>query len=189
MIRRPRSRLLFPIVFSALLAGIASASVVVRLDLAGLVSRAERIVEARCVSTTPVLDDWGHVLTEVRLRVARGLKNATPGAEIAFRIPGGEIDGQGLVIAGMPRFRVGEEVLLFLTAESHTGIRVPVGLGQGKLVVERDPVTGVKRLRRTMGGLALVDPATGEVLEAPGEERFDYDRFVSVVERLVREGR
>jgi hypothetical protein len=190
MLRRKTAARLFRFVsLPILLAGAAGASVVVRADLAALVSNAERVVEGRCLSTRPVLDGAGNIATEVRLLVARGFKGAQAGTEIDFRIPGGEMGGEGLVLAGMPTFRAGEEVLLFLTVESHTGIRVPVGLGQGKFSVQRDAATGAKRLARTMGGIQLVDPATGARLEAPGEERFDYERFATAVERLVREGR
>ena len=44
-------------------------------------------------------------------------------------------DGSGMILAGMPRIAAGEETLLFLSAEGATGVRMPVGLSQGKFRV------------------------------------------------------
>ncbi|HET6201884.1 MAG TPA: hypothetical protein VFI25_03665 [Planctomycetota bacterium] len=181
-------RVLFSPLAAALLAGAAAATVVVRLDLQGLTSRSEAILEGKCLSTRPVLDGAGNIATAVRVAVSRAFKGAAVG-EVEFRLPGGEMGDRGLLIPGMPGFSAGEELLLFLTPESPTGIRLPVGLGQGKFRVERDPATGRKALARSLGGVRLLDPATGEALPGPGEERFEYDALAALVERLVREGR
>ncbi|MGH7150042.1 MAG: hypothetical protein ACREIU_05065, partial [Planctomycetota bacterium] len=180
-------RSILPGLAVALLAGGAAATVVVRLDLPALTSRSEAILEGKCLSTRSVLDGAGNIATAVRVEVSRAFKGTA--GEIEFRIPGGVIGDRGLLVPGMPAFSVGEEVLLFLTPESSTGIRLPVGLGQGKFRIERDPVTGGKALVRSLGGVRLLDPATGEAVPGPGEERFEYGALTALVERLVREGR
>ena len=174
---------------AALGSGLAYGSVVVRLDLPGLVRRAEAVFEGKCLSTRPVLDGAGNVATAVTVRISRSFKGVPTGADVEFRIPGGERGEVGLLIPGMPGFAPGEEILVFLTPESWTGIRMPVGLGQGKFRVETDARTGEKKLARSLGGLDLVDPATGAPLVSPGEEGFDYVAFTAVVDRLVRQGR
>ncbi len=53
---------------------------------------------------------------------------------------GEQVEGseQGRRIEGLPVFRKGEEVVLFLYGESRSGLTSPVGFGQGKFVVGRD---------------------------------------------------
>jgi hypothetical protein len=172
---------------AALLAEGAGATVVVRLDLPALASRSEAILEGRCLSTRSVLDGAGNLATEIRVEVSRAFKGGA--GLVEFRIPGGAIGDRGLLIPGMPAFSAGEEVLLFLTSESPTGLRVPVGLGQGKFRIERDRATGAKTLVRSLGGVRLLDPATGQPVPGPAEERFEYGALTALVERLVREGR
>jgi hypothetical protein len=172
---------------SAALSGIAAATVVVRLDLRRLVSEAEAIFEGRCLATRPVLDGAGRIATAIRVGVVRAWKGAAAGGEVEFVIPGGEMGELGLAIPGMPTFSPGEDLLLFLSPASvASGVRMPVGLGQGKFAVERDPRGGGRRLVRSLGGLDLVDPDTGAPLTSPGEERFDYEALTAAIGRLVR---
>jgi|688.fasta_scaffold00952_26 hypothetical protein len=98
----------------------------------------------------------GGIETEIRMRVLRR-HQGRGGVSETFRIPGGILpDGSGLLIPGMPRFTEGEELLLFLSAESQRGLRVPVGLDQGAWRIVRD-AQGRKRLERPSAPLAGVD--------------------------------
>ncbi|HKB17097.1 MAG TPA: hypothetical protein VKF62_13605, partial [Planctomycetota bacterium] len=141
----------------------------------------------KCLSTRSVLDGAGNIATEVRVEVSRAFKGG--GGDVEFRVPGGVIGDRGFLVPGVPEFSAGEEILLFLTPESPTGLRLPVGLGQGKFRIERDAATGRKTLVRSLGGVRLLDPATGEPVPGPDKERFEYRALTALVERLVREGR
>ncbi len=174
------------LVACALVAGALSATVVQRLDLAGLVAGADVLVEGVCRSAEPVLDRHGLPATRVVVRVARAWRGAKAGEDLAFLVPGGEVGDRGLVIAGMPRFAKDEESILFLTAETHRGIRMPVGLGQGKLLVTRDPATGVKGLLRSTADLELVDPRTGARTRGAASETFVHGDFVAALEAELR---
>jgi hypothetical protein len=44
----------------------------------------------------------------------------------------------GEATEGLPRFEVGEELILFLYGDSSRGLTSPVGFGQGKFKVIRD---------------------------------------------------
>jgi len=172
-----------------LLAGLASAAVVVRLPLPDLVSRSELILEGRCLSVRSERDPEGLILTVVSVLVDRGYRGTDPGQRVEFRLPGGEVGDDGLVVPGVPTFREGEEVFLFLTPPSPRGVRLPVGLAQGKLRIVRDPGTGERRLERSLAGVDLVDPATGRLVDAPEAETRSYEAFRAEVERLVAAGR
>jgi hypothetical protein len=94
----------------------------------------------------------------------------------------------------MPVLAVGEEALLFLTAEGRTGLRMPVGLAQGRLRVVRAP-DGTKRLVRPASGLELA--GTGGRTRPAAELVLDHAAVVARVtaavaaraERVQRDGR
>ena len=49
-------------------------------------------------------------------------------------------------IADMPKYNVGEEIVLFLYPESKLGLTSPVGQGQGKFIVRNDLRSGQRML-------------------------------------------
>lgn len=156
------------------------AGTAVRMDVPDLATQADLIVEARVLSARGVEDPSGRIDTEYVLRVDRTLWGTAQAAR-TVRLPGGTLpDGRGMVLAGVPRLTTGEDVLLFLSSASPTGMRMPTGLGQGKFTVVRD-LRGRRSLVRAPGHLALVDPASGTVREADGVLRFDYaDTFARI---------
>lgn len=181
-------------VVSALLAlialgGLASATLVVRLDLSELVARSSLIVEGRCLSVTGLRDPSGVLVTEVELLVDRGRRGARDGEILRFRLPGGELGGRRLVIPGLPSFAPGDEVFLFLTAPSSRGWRMPVGLGQGLYRLRRDPATGDRRLLRDLTGLELVDAVTGATVDVARRQTLAYTTLVEQVQALLERDR
>ncbi len=57
---------------------------------------------------------------------------------------GGELNGKRSHIAGMPRFQVGQDVVLFLNSRTAGVFGPTVGLWQGVFFVERDAATGTR---------------------------------------------
>jgi hypothetical protein len=176
-----------PLVFLCALAFAAPAlaTVVARLTFTEIVAASDRVVEGRVESTEAFRSPSGIVATRVQVAVERGFRGVKAGERLTFAVAGGELGRVGLVIPGMPRFEANERCILFLTAESSTGMRAPVGLGQGKLRVEVDEKTGVKRLTRSIGAVELLDVKTGKTAPAPAAESFDYAAFTAEVEKLV----
>ncbi len=143
--------LLLALVLPAREAGAGTAQ---RLDLPALVQRSEWIVEARVLGAH-TLETEGLLLTEYLLEVSRTFKGDDQSYR-ALRLPGGvRADGSGLLIPGVPHLVPGEEALLFLEPEGRAGTRMPTGLAQGKLSVQRG-ADGAKRLVRDASALALV---------------------------------
>lgn len=163
---------------------LAHAGTAVRMGISDLARGSDLVVEARVLSAAGVEDASGRIDTEYLLRVDRTLW----GDDAPFRsvrLPGGQLpDGRGMLLAGVPRLAPGEDVLLFLSAAAPSGMRMPVGLGQGRLGVVRD-AEGRKSFVQAPGALALVDPATGTVREADRALRFDYAATLAEIEAAL----
>jgi hypothetical protein len=157
-----------------------------RLSLEGLVERAGLILEGRVLSARGLEDPEGRIETEYVLEVARTFEGMDLPLR-SVRLPGGVLpDGRGMLLAGMPRVAPGEELLLFLTQEGATGVRMPVGLAQGKLGMRRRS-DGGRVLVREHAGVGLVDRATGALVEGEGIDVLDYAETVARIEAaLVR---
>ena len=135
------------------------AATVQRLDVDGLVERADWVVEGRVVGRRLIERPDGGLDTEFTLDTTRDFLGGDLG-DRTFRLPGGiRADGSGLAIPGLPEIAVGEEVLLTLTPAGFDGRRLPVGLSQGKfsLLTDRD---GVRRAVRTGDALGLLGGGT-----------------------------
>jgi hypothetical protein len=149
-------------------ATVSHATSVQHLTLDQTVQRAERIVHATVTEMHSGRDDAGLPATWITLHVAQTLKGAQRKQftikqyGVAEPLP----DGSVTRIAGLPRYAVGEEVVLFLHAESRRGFTSPVGLGQGCYRINRTALR--PRVRREAGGGAT-----------------DLDEFLSTVQRLT----
>jgi hypothetical protein len=182
-----QSKILGVAVVFVALAGLVSATVVAKLELGDLVERSDRIAEGRVASTETFRNARGTICTRVTIEVSRGFRGAAAGEIFSFAVPGGELGKLGLMIPGMPQFKEGEELLLFLTPETETGVRVPTGLGQGKFGIETDPKTKIKKLARSVGDVDLRDAKTGKAAPAPAREIFEYADFTATIETKIKE--
>ena len=170
----------------------AQAGTAVRMDVESMVDAADRIVEARVTGARTAPDGRGRIVTEFQLQVRRTFLGE-PGESQTVRIPGGVLaNGRGLMLPGMPRIQVGEEVLLFLNSDGQGGSRVemPTGLSQGKFRVITDR-GGVRRAIRSAAQVDLVHGA-GACTGHGGVQNFQYADLCAriqakVTDRLARE--
>ena len=111
------------------------ATSIVRLSLEETVVQSEWIVEGDVVRNWCGWDS-GHrfIWTHTEVAVRDRWKGAA-GATVTVSEPGGVVDGTGMDVPGMVRFRPGEHVVLFLY-RTPIGLIRTVGLAQGKLVVD-----------------------------------------------------
>ena len=179
-----RASLLLAPLGVVLLAGLAAGTSVLRLDFDELVSHAVAILEGRVVAVEPGLDARGMIVTRVTVVVDRGFKGVGGGETFQLALPGGELGDLGTVVAGMPRFERGEDVLLFATEETERGVRLPVGLGQGVWRVRTDPISGARTLHRSYGDVSVFD-RSGEPLPTPAPESVDHAVLVERLERAL----
>lgn len=174
---------LFLLVSFARRAPLVRAGTAVRMDVTGLVQSSDLILEARVLSGE-ARRVGNRVETEYVLLVERTFEGEHLPLR-AVRMPGGVLpDGSGMVLAGMPRLGEGESVLLFLSAEGESGIRMPVGLAQGKFGVTRTEA-GEKLLTRSIAGLSLVNGQTGDEVPGTGREVRTYASMLASIEAAL----
>lgn len=170
------------------------AGTALRLELESAVDRADLIVEGRVSASlgVPVTtsspsspsSNGQHGRIETRCTLALSRTFFGPGAAtLELRLPGGVLpDGRGLVLPGLPRLEVGDEVVLLLSKQSRAGLRLPIGLSQGVLRVVR-AADGTRRLARDLEANTLVD-ANG-VPVAGSSALLDYDATIARIEGAV----
>lgn len=119
-----------------LMAGTASASTVIRLDLNSLVANSDVIVVAQVIDIESALEEDGRVYTSITFRADESLKGH-PGKEFSIRQVGGRVGDIATYVPGMPDFHVDERVFLFLSSvDSHP---VVTGMAQGKFQIAVGP--------------------------------------------------
>jgi hypothetical protein len=121
-----------------LLAASSQASQLILRSLDDLSTSSERIVMARCESASA---HWNaahtQILTTYQFRVTRTLKgDASP--TLTLEELGGFVGRQGMKVGDVPRYTVGEAVLLF-AARTEIGRWRTLGAGQGKFSLVSDP--------------------------------------------------
>jgi hypothetical protein len=151
-----------PLVAGLLLAlapSVVGATSLLRLELPSLARQADAIVHGR---VRDVRSRWssGHlrIVTEVSIDVLDAWKGR-PGSSVLLVQPGGEVDGLGQRIEGLPRFAPSEEVVVFLARQG--GVFSVTGMAQGKFRVERSSDgAAVFAVPEPLEGAALLDPVS-----------------------------
>ena len=134
--------------------GSARATTVVHLPLAKLTRMADVIVEAT-VERSSSRFVQRRLFTFVTVRVEAWHKGTTRKRQhtLLVRVPGGRLGKDWLTVVGMPRFAVGERVLLFLLRRP--GFYWTLGLQQGKFCITAD-AAGRKVASRNFRGLEFL---------------------------------
>jgi len=143
------------------------------MGLERVTHEAARIAQGTVTEVRSGRDESGLPATWVTLAVARTLKGPAE-ARLTFKQYGVATllpDGTVARVAGLPGYRVGEEILLFLRGTSPHGFTSPVGL-----------VEGVYRVNRGNG-----HPEARTDLP-PGEETRDLAPLLAEVARLAAQG-
>jgi hypothetical protein len=165
----------------------ALASSVIPLDLSQIAAGAQEIVHVRCTSNQSQADRAIGVVTVstfVVLDRAKGAASTT----FTVRQAGGEINGLA-VDYHVPKFRVGDEYVLFMPAPSKLGLASPVGLSQGAFGVSQGKtgkeVGNGRDFAELLAGVdsTIVPPGMSATLQlAPGaRSRVDLGEFMALM--------
>jgi len=116
------------------------------------------------------------------------MAKGTAPAQIVVRLVGGHVGHLTSTVDGVPRFRAGEEAILFLEPAAGSEFNV-TSWAQGTFRIRRDIHTGRESVTQDTGGLSLFDPATrqfypGGVKNLPLEEF--RQRVAEAVARTAR---
>ena len=135
------------------------ATTLARMDLDELTRTAAVVARARCLATSSRWED-GHLWTLTTFEVTEVWKSETP-RTIVVRLVGGQDGHRTVQVDGVPRFRAGEEVVLFLESSGKGELTV-TGWAQGTFRIARDPRTREESVTQDTSGAGVFDPATQE---------------------------
>ncbi|MEY4636407.1 MAG: hypothetical protein RJA55_2205 [Acidobacteriota bacterium] len=143
--------------------GVARSTTVIPPSFGALVSGASTIFVGEVMNVRAAWESTpaGRVIvTSVTFRVEAVWKGNV-GAVTQLAFMGGEIGDLGMMVHGMPTFRMGQRDVLFVGGEARR-ISPLVGLMHGRMRVERDLVSGVDRVRthdgQAVGSVTQIGP-------------------------------
>jgi|GEM_PF-1701343 len=128
------------------------AFMMLQLNLEQLTALSERVFSGKCISNVPKKDEEGRSIQEVTYQVIEMLKG-DPVDQITFKQLDSASVGKKKVgnltlhslDLDLPQYKVGEESIIFLSADGPIGLTAPIGLQQGKFLVKKS-VSGEKRV-------------------------------------------
>jgi hypothetical protein len=186
----------------AMTVGRATATVVLPQNIEQLESQAQWVFVGVCTTRTAVIDERGIPINIFTFRIVEAVKGALKNeGHIEVRQFGNDVpnaNGLAMHIAGIPKYAIGEEVVLFLNPPSRIGLTTPVGLWQGVFRVDRDKtgkreirldpiqrkllVAGVNKAKYTATRRLTPDE---EMLLSNPPDRVDLSTFCSLVRRII----
>ena len=143
--------------FALLLCSAASATSLARMSVEQMAHASSAIVRARCVSSATRWEE-GEIWTLTSFEVAESWKGA-PRSRITVRLLGGRLGPITSHVSGIPHFREGEEVVLFLERAPNGNFSV-VSWEQGTFRISRDTRTGSEVVTQDTASFPVFDPAT-----------------------------
>lgn len=167
----------------------AGAMTVLPVDLPAMTDAAQRIFVGRVERVVTGRDPHGLPATWTTFRVAERLKGPAEDTVTVKQLGTSFGGGQVLPHPGLPRYRVGESVVLFVHPESVLGFTSPVGLGQGCFHVRGED--GAAEVENEVGNRNLAPaPAGARALAAPNASApapgpLPLDAFLARVRGLV----
>ena len=166
-----------------LLPGVATnATTLVRMSLEKMSQTAQVIVRGRCLENSTSWDAgeiWTFTSFEVQ-EVWRGHASA----RIVVRLLGGRFGNLTSSVSGIPRFRPGEEVVLFLEPAGRSDFSV-VSWQQGSFRIRRDASSGQERVTQDTASFSTFDPVTRQ-FETSGIRTLSIDTFRAQIDAALR---
>lgn len=157
--------------------GLANATTVQKFSRTDLAKKSNSIVMAKVEDQYSRRDEaTKEIYTYITLSVLESVKGAKGEKTITIRQLGGSVDNIISAVSGMPTFKQGEEVVVFLSVKDRDGYPWVVGLQQGKYSVVTDD-NGIKQVRNELDGIRLLSP-DGSVDEASTSTALPLNAFL-----------
>lgn len=136
----------------------AWATLVPRMSLEQMAAAADTVIHGTVVRSWSAWDSTHEFIwTHYEIRLTESMLGGTLDKAVISE-PGGVVGNDSMDIAGAPRYRIADEVVLF-TTRTPIGYLRTSGWGQGRFDVVADPRTGSKFVRSRLAGIELVEPA------------------------------
>lgn len=145
----------------ALLAVVANATTLARMQFGELARQATAIARVRCMSVKSFWEN-GEIWTEASFDVTEQTKGSLP-AVVQVRTPGGTVGHFHSRVEDAPAFQAGEEAYLFLWGSEREPLRV-LGWAQGTFRIARDATTGAETVTQDSAAAPLFDVRTRRFL-------------------------
>lgn len=173
----------------------AEAGTVRIVNLMEMVAAADRVFLGKCLAVELETEaSLGLPVVAYTFRVTEGIKGVEAGQTVVFRQVRRTPAGVG--IGGLPQYFKGQEVILFLHADSPLGLTSPVGFGQGVFRLVETPLGEVGAINsldnRNLGlelpGESLQEAGltSEETQSLAGGEAVPLRLFQAVVEKMDR---
>jgi len=175
----PPLALLLAILLSA---AAAPATTLLRMSLEKLSRAAAVIVRARCLENSTAWEG-GEIWTFTSFDVQEVWSGSAPN-KITVRLLGGRIADVTSSVSGVPRFRPGEEVLLFLEPTPRGDFSI-VSWQQGAFRIRRDAHLDAETVTQDTAAFATFDPATRQ-FKAAGIRSLPLATFRAQVAAALR---
>ncbi len=133
------------------------ATTLVRLSLTQMSRASQEILRAQCLSNTTGWDE-GEIWTFTTFRVEETWHGDATG-QIVVRLLGGRTGQLTSIVEGVPRFRPGEEAVLFLQRTSRGDFSI-VSWEQGTFRIRRDPASGEDTVTQDTALIEIFDSAS-----------------------------
>lgn len=199
-----RIRLFLLLLSIGAVAGGAWGSMVLPQNLERLESEAQLLFVGVCTSRTATIGPRGIPVNVFTFEVTEAVKGRLKkGSRVEFRQFGSDVphaNGLTLRVAGLPNYRVGQEVLLFLNRPSRIGLTAPVGLSQGVFPVvrgakgKREIVLDPVRRKFLLSGMDIAKYAASSRFTASEQrllsdlpKRVDVATFCSLLRKMGQE--
>ena len=154
-----------------------------KMPLERMADVAKVIVRARCVSNSTRWDA-GEIWTLTTFEVAEAWKGLAT-ERVTVRLLGGTVGSLTSTVSGVPRFRAGEEVILFLEPTARGDFTV-VSWQQGTFRVGRDPRSGAEIVTQDTAAFETFDARTRQ-FKASGIRDLPLDLFRAQVRSALIE--
>jgi hypothetical protein len=154
-----------------------------KLSIQRMVDLAQEIVRARCVSSSARWDH-GEIWTFTTFAIVETWKGSAS-MEVTVRLLGGTMGPLTSNVSGAPRFRSGEEVILFLEPTKRGDLTV-VSWEQGTFRIGLDRRSKAEVVTQDTAGFETFDPRT-KLFEATGIHGLPLEDFRARVQAAVAE--
>lgn len=154
------------------------AATLVHLTLDEMNAQSSAVVRARCVSAQSQTssDEFG-IVTQYGFEAHEYYKGDL-GSRFTLTEPGGQVGNRVVEFSGMPHFRVGDEVVVFVWT-SPRGSHQVIGFTQGKFGVRTDAATGDVTILQTASGEPMLEPETHTHTARPERMTFTMKAFAA----------
>jgi hypothetical protein len=170
------------LLLSLLSAFAADATTIARMPLAQIAQAAPLIVRARCTANS-VAFDAGEIWTFTSFQVEEIWRGEAP-LQITVRLLGGTMGNITSHVSGVPQFRPGEDIILFLQPTKRGDFSI-VSWQQGTFRISRDSAGTAAYVTQDTASFATFDPATRQ-FQATGIRHMPLETFHAHVEAALQ---